>query len=544
MNDVRTFVLGLDGADWSVIEPLIAEGALPNFARLYKGVHGPLDSTTPPLTPPGWTASVTGRNPGKHNIFDFFSYSGSDYDVHLTSRKDRRCRAVWNYVSNEGGRVLVMNVPHTYPPEKVNGYLITGFGTPEWDCEYTYPPELKKRIKKSHPDFKVDMPSRFLHEGDFASFVKGVNAHCEEQFKVFTELYSELKPHFAMFCFVEMDRLFHFFWKESMVLKSGPYGNLFKDHFVFLDSLLGKFLDTLPENVYVMAISDHGFGEVRKDIYVNNYLRDKGYLSVKEGLDAVSVGKVAKWKLVVASVLDRIGLWQIYLKHRRAQLEKRSAIGGAGAETVRSATALSAVDWDKTKAYFSSMSARSVRLNLKGREANGVVSEKDYDEFLEKLANDLLEMRDEDGTKIITKVFKAKDAFKGDYVKNASDLYLEPAPGYSFNQGFAEKTVMPSTQHGQPRSGDHRQYGIYMLQGRGVKQGETLPAAIIDVTPTILALMGIPLSDDLDGKVLIDALTEELNVRRYKEAPYGQTETTAGENEEKLQERLKDLGYL
>ena len=134
--------------------------------------------------------------------------------------------------------------------------------------------------------------------------------------------------------------------------------------------------------------------------------------------------------------------------------------------------------------------------------------------------------------------------FKGDFVGNASDLYLEPAAGYSFNQGFAEKTVMPSTQHGQPRSGDHRQYGIYMLQGKGAKQGETLPAAIIDVTPTILALMGIPLSDDLDGKVLTEALTEEVTVRRYKEAPYGQTEKTVDENEEKLQERLKDLGYL
>ena len=103
---------------------------------------------------------------------------------------------------------------------------------------------------------------------------------------------------------------------------------------------------------------------------------------------------------------------------------------------------------------------------------------------------------------------------------------------------------MPSTQHGQPRSGDHRQYGIYMLQGKGVKQGEELPAAIIDVTPTILALMGIPISDDLDGRALLDALTEDINVRRYKEASYGQTETAAGENEEKLQERLKDLGYL
>ena len=273
-------------------------------------------------------------------------------------------------------------------------------------------------------------------------------------------------------------------------------------------------------------------------------MRDKGYLSVKEGLDAVNVGKVAKWKLVTASVLDRLGLWQIYLKHRRAQLEKRSAIGGAGAETVRSATALSAVDWETTKAYFSSMSARSVRLNMKGREASGVVDEKDCDEFLEKLANALLEMRDEDGTKVIAKVFKAKEVFKGDFVKNASDLYLEPAVGYSFNQGFAEKTVMPSTQHGQPRSGDHRQYGIYMLQGKGVRQGETIPASIMDVTPTILALMGIPLSDDLDGKVLAEALTEEPTVRRYKEAPYGQAEKTVDENEEKLQERLKDLGYL
>ncbi|MBO7542288.1 alkaline phosphatase family protein [bacterium] len=544
MNDVRTFILGLDGADWSVLEPLIKEGFLPNFSRLYNGVHGPLDSTTPPLTPPGWTSSVTGRNPGKHNIFDFFSYSGKDYDTHLTSRIDRRCRAVWNYVSSEGGRVLVMNVPHTYPPEKVNGYLVTGFGTPEWDCEYTYPPELKKRILKAHPAFKVDMPSRFLHEGDFESFVKGVNAHCQEQFEVFCEFYAELKPHFAMFCFVEMDRLFHFFWKENMTEKKGPYAELFKNHFVFLDGLLGKFLDTLPENSVVMAISDHGFGEVKKDIYVNNYLRDKGYLSVKEGMDEVSVGKVAKWKLVVASALDRIGLWNIYLKHRRAQLEKRSQIGGGGAETVRSSTALSAIDWQKTKAYFSSMSARSVRLNLKGRDAMGTVDEKDYSELIEKLAADLLDLRDENGEKIIAKVFKAREIFKGEYVGNASDLYLEPAPGYSFNQGFGEKTVMPSTQHGQPRSGDHRQYGVYMLQGKGVKEGETLDASIMDVTPTILALMGIPLSNDLDGKVLQDALKEEVPVRRYEEAPYGQMEKNTGENEEKLQERLKDLGYL
>ena len=186
----------------------------------------------------------------------------------------------------------------------------------------------------------------------------------------------------------------------------------------------------------------------------------------------------------------------------------------------------------------------SVRLNLKGRDAMGTVDEKDYSELIEKLAADLLDLRDENGEKIIAKVFKAREVFKGEYVGNASDLYLEPAPGYSFNQGFGEKTVMPSTQHGQPRSGDHRQYGVYMLQGKGVKEGETLDASIMDVTPTILALMGSPLSNDLDGKVLQDALKEEVPVRRYEEAPYGQMEKNTGENEEKLQERLKDLGYL
>ena len=547
MNNVKTFILGLDGADWSVVEPLIKEGLLPNFSRLYAGAHGPLDSTCPPLTPPGWTSSVTGRNPGKHNVFDFFSYSGKDYDLHLTNRKDRACRAIWNYVSEEGGRVLVMNVPHTYPPEKVNGYLVSGFGTPEWDCAYAFPPELKKKILSAHPSFKVDMPSRLLHEGNFKAFTEQVNAHCEEQFKVFTELYRELKPHFAMFAFVEMDRLFHFFWKENMVEKSGPYATLFRDHFVFLDKLLGPFLDSLDKQTAVMIISDHGFGEVKKDIYVNNWLREKGYLVVKEGKDAVKEGTVPAWKLKTAAFLDRIGVWGFYLKFRRAQLEK-SGSAGAGAETVRSATALSAVDWTKTKAYFSSMSARSLRLNLEGRELCGVVKKEEYARLQDKIAHELLDMRDEDGTQVITRVFKPQEAYKGEHVLSASDLYLEPAPGYSFNQGFAEKIIMPSTQHGQPRSGDHRQYGIFMLQGPGIKQGLELSAEITDVTPTMLALMGIPLSSDLDGNPLTEAMDPEFvtanPVRRYQEAPYGECPKGEEENEEKLQERLKDLGYL
>lgn len=548
MNNVKTFILGLDGADWSVLEPLLKAGELPNFSRLYAGVHGPLDSTVPPLTPPGWTASVTGRNPGKHNIFDFFSYSGKDYDLHLTKRTDRACRAVWNYVSEEGGRVLVMNVPHTYPPEKVNGYLISGFGTPEWDCAYTYPPELKKSILKDHPGFKVDMPSRLLHEGKFKEFTEKVNAHCEEQFKVFTELYKELKPHFAMFAFVEMDRLFHFFWKENMLEKEGPYATLFRDHFVFLDKLIGAFLDTLEKETAVMVISDHGFGEVRKDIYVNNWLREKGYLKVREGQDAVKAGAVSPWKLKVIALMESLGLWNLYLKFRRAQLEKAGEAAGGGAETVRSATALSAVDWTGTKAYFSSMSARSLRLNLEGRERLGQVKKEDYAEVRDKIAQELLELEDEDGTKVISRVFKPQEVFRGPCAANACDLYLEPAPGYSFNQGFAEKTVMPSTQHGQPRSGDHRQYGVFMLQGPRIRQGLEMDAEIIDVTPTMLALMGIPLSDDLDGRPLTEAMLPEhleaYPVRRYKEAPYGAREERSEEDEEKLQERLRDLGYL
>ena len=215
---------------------------------------------------------------------------------------------------------------------------------------------------------------------------------------------------------------------------------------------------------------------------------------------------------------------------------------------MRSATALSAVDWTKTKAYFSSMSARSLRLNLEGREFLGQVKKEDYLALQDQIAKELLELKDEDGTKVITRVFKPQDAYKGECVLSASDLYLEPAPGYSFNQGFADNVIMPSTQHGQPRSGDHRQFGIFMLQGPQIKQGLCLTAEIIDVTPTMMALMGIPLPDDFDGKPLEAAVKEDFlsnyPVRYYKEAPYGIAEEAKEEDEAKLQERLRDLGYL
>ena len=541
MNDVKTFLLGLDGADWAILEPLIKEGVLPNFAKLYAGVHAPLDSTTPPLTPPGWTSSVTGRNPGKHNVFDFLRYSKKDYDIHLASRLDRRCRAIWNYVSEEGGRVLVMNVPVTFPPEAVNGYLISGFGTPEWDCAYTYPEDLKKRILKKHPAFKVDMPSRLLHEGDFKAFCEGVNEHCRLQFQVFRELFAELKPHFSMFAFVEMDRLFHFFWKENMSGEKGPYANLFREHFIFLDKLLGEFLAELPDDVYVMVISDHGFGEVSKDIYINNWLRDQGFLSVKSGSDAVSESKVSNWKLKVAAFLDRLGLWQIYLKVRRNQLEKKSLASGE----VRVQKALSAVDWSKTKAYFSSLAARCIRINLEGREPLGIVKTEEYAKLQDEIIKGLLEIRDEEGNNLITRAYKAQEVYRGENALNASDIYLEPRDGYSFNQGFAEKLTMPSSQHGQARSGDHRQFGVFMLQGPKIKEG-ALPnnPSLYDVTPTLLYLMDIPLSKDFDGRVLSEVIEENRPARYYDEAPYQRAEINEEEDAAKLKERLRDLGYL
>ena len=540
----KVIVFGMDGATWNVLTPLIEQGKLPNLKKLRNsGSWGKLNSTIPPLTPPGWTTAFTGKNPGKHNIFDFCKPDQNDYEMHLTSNLDRKTRAVWNAVSEAGGKVLAMNVAHTFPPEKVDGVIISGFGTPETDCDYSSPKELKEKILKKHPTFHPGIPTSFIEKNDWSEFIKKLEEHTKTNFQVFCELYEEMSPDLSIYVFDEMDRLMHFFWhyfdKNHPNYEENQFSNDFIQHFELVDKLIGKFLEKLSPETYIISFSDHGFGTVHSDIFLNNYLLEKNYIKIKEGKNAeIKITPILKIKSAVIKLLEKIGLWKYYRNFRLKQI------------SVGTVWFLGNIDWNNTKAVMHSMAGRSVHLNIKGRNPQGFIEPDEVETLTDQLKKDLLELRHpKTGELLITNVWSGKEAYSGEFLENAPDLILEPAPGFSFHHGFADEIVKPSTQHGRLRSGDHEQFGTFIAKGPGITKIELKKISLPDIATLILHLLGLPISNDMDGKLQNEIF--EKNWIADHPATYekeklwvSESMTTNAEEEQQIADQLRALGYL
>ncbi len=155
----RVLVIGLDGATLDLICPWVKEGRLPNLARLMKGgIYGKLESTIPAQTPVAWTSFMTGMNAGKHGIPDYVTHEPNSYKIEYINATYRRAKPIWSIVGDRGGRVGVVNVPMTYPPEAVNGFMISGMDTPGTDATFTYPPDLYGEITEKFGDYMIDTP--------------------------------------------------------------------------------------------------------------------------------------------------------------------------------------------------------------------------------------------------------------------------------------------------------------------------------------------------------------------------------------------------
>ncbi|PYK24434.1 MAG: phosphodiesterase, partial [Verrucomicrobia bacterium] len=145
----KVVVIGLDAATWTVIRPWMAEGKMPNLAKLMKaGVSGTLESILPPITPPAWTSFMTGKNPGKHGIFHFVETEHGGYAMNYANATSRRSPTVWKLLNNAGYSVGTMNIPFTYPPEPLNGFQISGMDTPSETSPFIHPPELREELVK------------------------------------------------------------------------------------------------------------------------------------------------------------------------------------------------------------------------------------------------------------------------------------------------------------------------------------------------------------------------------------------------------------
>lgn len=566
MSEKKVFILGLDGATFDIINKMIKQGDLPNFKKVTeRGSHGLLNSTILHHSPPAWTSFYTGRDPGKHGILGFIQMQENEYGLQLVNGIDNKSSAMWDELTSEGKKVIVMNIPMTYPPRPVNGILISGLDTPSIDVDFTYPKNIKQEILQNAPNYQIN-----LHLGGYLyndrrklKGLKIIHENIESQRK--TVLYLMNKYPWDMFAvrFNSPDNVQHQYWaymdenhpeynpRADQRLKDAIFGVYRK-----LDDVVGEIYSHMESaNTNLIIMSDHGSGpRVGKSIFVNEWLKDMGLLSQIGEENKSSFRRIVDdTKFLVEGKILSFLLKSIP-PHIKAKLTE--VIPWAVAKTANYLR-FSGLDWANTEAFMGEV--EGIRINLKDKYPQGVVSEEEYEELRERIISKARTLKDpETGNNAFKGVFRREDIFKGDCTVNFPDIVLKPNDQYYLTPKFFrlnEKKpgkYFANDTHWRKITGSHSQYGIFIITGSHVKaNNQVADAEIIDIFPTVFYLMGVPILDDVDGKVLYECFNEDFvksqKVRFKESAKNTKTDGSdiySKEEKEELMKILKGLGYI
>lgn len=522
----RFLLIGLDGMEPSLAARWMDEGRLPNLAALRdRGTFMPLASTKPPVTFPAWTTCVTGVNPGRHGIFDFTEMTPGDYAIRFVNSTFRKAPAVWNVLSGAGKRVCVLGVPGTYPPEPVNGVMVSGWDSPVCtgvDRSFVYPPDRFEQVKAwRFADFQESDIGPGWHVMALDRLLKGIGT----KEGIATELLREEAWDFFMIVFGESDTVSHHFWlfhdKDSPRHQEGP-ANAIRDVYERLDAAVGRLIETAGDDVTVGVVSDHGFGGAGTGVvHLNNWLAEKGYLAQTQGGDSLLK------RIALHGTPESMRGW-LFRRFQRLATKAESQSRFAGIEWLRTKA------WSEELNYFP-----SVRVNLKGREPDGQVDPSEYDAFCEELRREL------ETWEVVEKAWRREELFEGPYVDRAPDIILELAleDGYSHSclRSHGTETfrrLRPEEYAGgkeKGMTGNHRPMGVLFLS----KPVDAANAALQDVAPAVLAELDVA-GPPMDGVSLLTPARVGVNV----DAAARETAVYTPEQERQIEERLRDLGYF
>jgi predicted AlkP superfamily phosphohydrolase/phosphomutase len=570
MKAPKVMIVGLDAATWDLAKPWIAEGYMPNLARLMsEGTSGTFESVLPPITPPAWTSFTTGKNPGKHGIFHFMETKPDSYALSYTNATSRRTRTVWKILNEAGITTGISNIPFTYPPEPLQGYQTSGMDTPSEKSAFVHPPELREELEKMlgrHLHLDVRFLGSMNNDERRRSVLEEMRQLDEQWTRVGLHLLQHRTQDVMMFVFMSIDTVQHYFWQfmdETHFLHDPAaktkFGNAVRDVYVRLDATLGKFLEHAGAETSVFVVSDHGGGPVSdRTVYLNRYLAQIGLLHYRKSTDN-PLKKAAR--AVIRSMYTVL----------RSNLSSRQKVWLADllpalrdkAET--SYTSFTEIDWERTQAFCSEVLASppSIWINLKGLKPQGIVDPADYENVRNKVIAKLGELKDpRTGEQVIKRVLKREEAFHGPFASEAADLILDWWEGgnFSTSPSFPDQTNEPAVVITEKRptvgsewGGTHRLHGILVAKGPPFKRGaEIADARLIDFAPTLLYLLGQPVPRDMDGKVLSDLFQPEYlqshpirydNEEEDFQAPESRGEYSK-EEAAQVEERLKALGYI
>jgi len=539
-------VIGLDGATFDLINPWIEAGDLPTFERLLsQSAFGRLRSTIHPLSPQAWSTFMTGMNAGKHGLFDFLVKKPGTYQFALTHGGARRGASLWRMLSEADRRVIVANVPFTYPPEPVNGAMISGFDAPRADETLCYPSDLYQQITTAVGDY-------YLHNMYPVGYGKAeygavLESEVENRLQVTHYFLDQYEWDFYMIVVNATDLVQHLFWAE-MENPESPYRDEIRRVYQRVDSALGEVWSRLGPETTLLVMSDHGAGPIEKSFYLNEWLRQQGWLAYQEQTLGTAQRVASGWIDIGRQALKR------HLPRSTKDWLKQTVPGFRN--RVESWIQTSKIDWSRTRA-FAGGKFGDIYLNLREREPEGTVEAGgERERLVAEITGALLALQDPtSGQRVVEQVHARENLYQGPFVDRAPDLIIQWRDYAYFAASELEGTA--GDVFGPPpvedatdfrHTGTHRMDGILLICGPGIQPGRIEGARIADLAPTILHGFGLPVPHDMDGKVLQSVFREPRPVSlapSHTTDAQKQSRSAYSEAEEsEMAERLRALGYL
>lgn len=553
-NNHRLIVLGLDGATFDVIYPMLKRGELPTIKKLMKeGSYGRLRSTKIPISPSAWSSFLTGLSPENHGIYDFVTRKEGTYEHIPVNSTHRRGIPVWQILEVADKKSIVMNVPATYPPEHINGAMISGFPVPPGK-KFITPESFSEELREKFGEVNLQ-PEYFYSEGKEKEFLDDQHRCWDSTEKVFRYLWKEKDWDVFISVFKPTDEVMHGLWKSidpghpSHNKMNAKYGDGVLELYRKADRLIAEILEEKDSRTDLLIMSDHGFGPVHSTLYMNNWLIENGYMSYRRNPG------VNFRKFIHSTGLNLENAFNIGKKFGLSGIGKKVAYSSNGTSIFKklmNAFFLSYkdIDWENTKAY-SAGNFGQIYINREGREPHGIVSGEEYEDLVDELIRKLRRFRDPRNGKIIfDRVLKRDEEYQGRFIDEAPDIvFFDRDFKYTTNRLFEFGSNKLVGKNVIDRSGDHKPYGIFFASGDKFEKGKKINGAkIIDIMPSILYSFGLPIPDNLDGRILEEIFTVEYrkNVEpeyvKYEELEKEKSETSE-EDIEEMQRKLKGLGY-
>jgi predicted AlkP superfamily phosphohydrolase/phosphomutase len=531
-----TLLIGLDGATFHILDPLMADGVMP-FLRSFvrRGVRASLRSTINPVTPPAWTTIMTGRSPGQHGVFDFVRADERGGEVYFTlyDARDIGCETIWSMASRQNLKITSLNFPMMFPHPEVAGYIVPGLTSWRHLKLGMRPPELHEQLK--------ELPDLDFREmaWDFEQGKKVVYGIEPDQFESWVDFHVRREQHWFTVAKYLMehdpceltavlwdgpDKLSHICWRfldpDFLPVCPTPWERKIRDlcleYHRRLDGYIAELVTLAGPNARTLIVSDHGFGPSTEELHINTWLQERGYLTWRQP-KSIEEAASASWK---------------------RRLKSNFVL----------------LDWQRTKAYARTSSSNGIYIRRARTPGDGGVSDDDYEAFRDDLIGELYSIAHPvTGERIVSRVWKREDAFPGPRMTEAPDLTLV-LRDYGF---ISIRNHSPALSLRSEVNGTHYPDGIFLAAGAGIRQNTAIgPLAIQDVAPTVLHSLGLEVPVDLEGSVPLGIFDQSSihwrEVRIGAPTASGLGDAALGgpevpedaSGQEAIFERLKSLGYL